>query len=94
MIETIELDPDDIDESGKAGPSWFECPMLPRDDMLAIIQQNKDLDGRSVNLFRNALERKPRSDLLDHYVRPHLYHPGSQSTRSNPTQILSMSSWL
>jgi hypothetical protein len=64
VIDAIEHDSDDSDEFGEPGLSWFECPMLPRGDMLAIIQRNKDLDGRAVNLFKNALERKPRSDLL------------------------------
>jgi hypothetical protein len=84
VIDAIELDPDDIDESGEPGPSWFECTMLPRGDMLAVIQRNKDLDGRSVNLFTNALERKPRSDLLDYYLVPHLYHPGSHYIYTTP----------
>jgi hypothetical protein len=28
--------------------------MLPRGDMLAVIERNKDLDGRAINLFRSA----------------------------------------
>src|ERR1700761_4326451 len=74
----------DIIEYDVPNLNWFECTMLPRGDMLAIIQQHKDLDGRSVNLFRNALERKRRSDLLDHYVRPPLYHPGSHYIYTTP----------
>ena len=46
------------------GPSWFDCPMLPRRDMLGIIERCKDLDGRSVNLFRTAFQGKPGSGLF------------------------------
>ena len=43
---------------------WFECPMMSRGNMLAVIERQKDLDGRAVNLFKNALVREPRSDLV------------------------------
>jgi hypothetical protein len=33
----------------------FDYPML-RADMLVVIEQHKDLDGRAINLFRNALK--------------------------------------
>jgi hypothetical protein len=56
---------------------WFEYPMMSRGDMLAVIERQKDLDGRAVNLFRSALVREPRSDLFRLYIGPHLYHPGS-----------------
>jgi hypothetical protein len=58
--------------------------MLSRGDMLAVIERQKDLDGRAVNLFKNALQREPRSDLLTHYIGPHLYHPGSHYIYTTP----------
>jgi hypothetical protein len=73
----------DFDEP-EPGPSWFDCPMLPCRDMLAVIERRKDLDRRAVNLFRNALEGKPRSDLLDQYLGPHLYLPGSHYIYTTP----------
>jgi hypothetical protein len=75
-------DSPDVPES--EGPSWFACPMLPRSDMLAVIERHRVLDGRAVNLFRNALQRKPRSDLFEHYLGPHLYHPGSHYIYTTP----------
>ena len=87
MIEPIdEEDAEDIDnvDVGEPGPSWFACPMLPRGDMLAVIERHKDLDGRAVNLFKNALQREPRSDLFRHYIGPHLYHPGSHYIYTTP----------
>jgi hypothetical protein len=39
--------------------------MLPRRDMLGIIERNKDLDGRPVNLFRTAFQGKPGSGLFE-----------------------------
>src|SRR5436190_13945469 len=44
--------------------------------MLATIKQKGALDGRSVNLF-SALERPPKSDLLELYLWENLYRPGS-----------------
>jgi hypothetical protein len=38
----------------------------------------------AVNLLRNALQRKPRSDLLEHYSDPHLYHPGPDYLYTSP----------
>src|SRR5690242_13737752 len=73
----------DFDEP-EPGPSWFDCPMLPRRDMLAVIERRKDLDGRAVNLFRNALKRQPRSGLLEHYIGPNFYHPGSHYIYTSP----------
>jgi hypothetical protein len=84
MIDAIEDDPDDRCDVGEPGPSWADCPMLPRGEMLAVIERRKDLDGRAVNLFRNALKGQPRSDLLQHYVGPHLYHPGSHYMYTTP----------
>jgi hypothetical protein len=63
---------------------WFECPVLSHRDMLAVIERQKDLDGRAINLFKNALEREPRSDLFRHYIWPHLYHPGSHYIYTTP----------
>jgi hypothetical protein len=75
-------EPHDIVEPDE--PDWFDCPVLPRRDMLAVVAQHKELDGRSVNLFRNALERQPRSGLLDHYIGPNLYQPGSHYIYTTP----------
>jgi hypothetical protein len=69
-------DLDDLGDLAEPSPSWFECPILRRDDMLATIKQNGGLDGRSVNLF-SALKRPPRSDLLKLYLWENLYRPGS-----------------
>lgn len=60
------------DDFDRSEPSWLDCPMLPRRDMLAVIERCKDLDGRAINLFRTALQGKPRSDLFEHYLRPHI----------------------
>jgi hypothetical protein len=83
----IDLIGDDRDEPGDVGepdPSWFDYPMLPRSEMLTIIERKKDLDGRAVNLFRNALQRPPRSGLFEHYLGPHLYHPDSHYIYTTP----------
>jgi hypothetical protein len=89
MIYPVEDDSDDFEDVAEPEPSWADSPMLPRGDMLAVIQQHKDLDGRAVNLFKNALEREPRSDLLRHYVGPNLYHPGSHYIYTTPDPRLS-----
>jgi hypothetical protein len=67
---------DDLGDLAEPSPSWFECPILRRDEMLATIKQNGGLDGRSVNLF-SALERPRRSDLLELYLWENLYRPES-----------------
>ena len=68
MIDSIGDGLDDSpDVPESEGPSWFACPILPRSDMLAVIERHKALDGRAVNLFRNALKGQPRSDLFEHY---------------------------
>jgi hypothetical protein len=79
MIDRIDDDPEveSNEEADEPDLNWFECPMLPRGEMLAVIERHKDLDGRAVNLFKNALERAPRSDLFRRYVGPNLYHPGT-----------------
>jgi hypothetical protein len=51
----------DIRDVCESGPSWFDCLMLPCVDVLAVIKRTDDLDGQSVNLFRNALEWEPCS---------------------------------
>jgi len=57
--------------------------------MFVVIERRKSLDGRSVNLFKNALKRPPQSDLFKHYIGPNLYHPGSyyMYTTPDPDQI-------
>ena len=52
--------------------------------MLEVIQGRGKLDGRAVNLFRNALQGQPRSDLFEHYLGPNLYQPGSHYIYTNP----------
>jgi hypothetical protein len=86
VIDSIEDDPEveTSEEADEPDLNWFECPMLPRSNMLAVIERNRELDGRSVNLFRNALAREPRSDLFRHYVGPNLYHPGSHYIYTTP----------
>jgi len=66
---------DDLD-FGEPSPSWFDCPILRPDEMLATINRDGSLDGRSVNLFA-ALERPPKSDLFELYLRENLYQPNS-----------------
>ena len=84
MIDAIDDGPDDRCDVGKPGPSWFDCPMLPRGDMLAVIERRKDLNGRGINLFRNALKGQPQSGLLEHYIGPNLYHPGVHYMYTTP----------
>ncbi len=84
MIYPIEDDPDDFADVVEPEPNWAECPMLPRADMLAVIEQRRDMDGRAVNLFRNALRRPLKSDLLKRYIGPNLYHPGSHYIYTTP----------
>jgi hypothetical protein len=76
-------DLDDLDDLVEAGPSWFDCPTLHPDEMLATIKRNGNLDGRSLNLF-SALERPPRSDLFELYLRENLYRPGSHYIYVSP----------
>jgi hypothetical protein len=84
VIDPIHDDPEDAGENAASDLSWADCPMLARGEMLAIIARQKDLDGRAVNLFRSALQGKPRSDLVEHYLGPNLYHPGSHYIYTNP----------
>jgi hypothetical protein len=58
MIDPIDDDPDDpTDVPESEGPSWFERPILPRGEMLALIEERRKVDGRAVNLFRNGSRR-------------------------------------
>ncbi len=84
MIDAIEDGPDDRCDVDEPGPSWFDCPMLPRGDMLAVIERRKDLNGRGINLFRNALKGQPRSDLFEHFLGPNLFSPGSHHMYTTP----------
>jgi hypothetical protein len=88
VIDPIDDDPDGACDFEEPGPSWAECPMLPRSDMLAVIERHKALDRRAVNLFRNALKGQPRSDLFEYYLGPNLYHPlHLHDTRPRPVPI-------
>jgi hypothetical protein len=82
--DELAAEPHDIVYHDIPALDWFDCPMLSRGDMLRVIERQKDLDGRAVNLFRNALVREPRSDLFRHYIGPHLYHPGSHYIYTTP----------
>jgi hypothetical protein len=84
---TDPVDDGDPEADGPAGvrnPSWFDCARLPPAEMLAIIERKAQLDRRGINLFRNALQRKPRSDLFGHYIGPNLYQPGSHYIYTTP----------
>lgn len=80
MIDLIESDP--VEDA--AVFDWFDCALLSRADMLALIERCKNLDGRAVNLFSNALKDKPRSGLLEHYIGPNLYQPGAYYIYTTP----------
>jgi hypothetical protein len=82
--DDLAAEPHDTREPDGPDLDWFDSPMLPRSDMLAVIERHKVLDGRGINLFRNALERQPRSDLLDQYIGPSLYQPGSHYIYTTP----------
>jgi hypothetical protein len=50
--------------------------ILPSDTLLECLKERVyDLGGQGINLFRNAVG-KSKSDLLDHYIRPHLLRQG------------------
>ena len=84
VADELSAEPQNIVEHDLPALDWCECPMLSRGDMLAVIERQKDLDGRAINLFKNALQREPRSDLFRHYIGPHLYHPGSHYIYTTP----------
>lgn len=86
--DDVAAEPHDIVEPDGPDLEWFDCPILPRSDMLAVVERCKKLDGRSINLFRNALVRPPRSDLFQHYIGPNLYHPGSHYVFTTPDPSL------
>lgn len=73
-----------IDEADDRRASWADAPILARAEMLVTIAGHKAVDGRGINLFRNALSREPRSDLLRYYVGPNFYHPGSHYIYTTP----------
>jgi hypothetical protein len=66
VIEPIDDNPDGADDFCEPELNCADCPMLPRSDMFALIERQKALGGRTVNLFRNALKGQPRSDLLEY----------------------------
>jgi hypothetical protein len=84
VTDPIEDDLDDFADIAEPEPNWFQYPILSRSEMLASIQERGNLDGRAVNLFRNALQRPKKSDLLTHYVGLNLYHPGSHYIYTTP----------
>jgi len=86
MTETPNWDTEDIDEILGSRLSWFDCPILPPGEMLATIKRCGGLDGRSLNLFA-ALERPPRSDLFNLYLRENLYQPGSHYVYVTPDAV-------
>jgi hypothetical protein len=72
VIDAIDDGLDDSpDVPEPEGPSWFACPMLPRSDMLAVIERYEKLDGRAVNLFRK--KGQARWIYYNGYIGPHLY---------------------
>jgi hypothetical protein len=54
-VGELAAEPQNIVEHDEPDLDWFACPMLPRGDMLAVIERHRELDGRSVNLFRKRL---------------------------------------
>src|SRR5437762_767470 len=80
MINVMESEPFD----NPADFDWFASPRLSRSEMLKAIQRCTGLDGRGVQLFRNALECRPRSGLLEHYIGPNLYQPGAYYIYTTP----------
>ena len=45
--------------------------------MLAVIERHKAVNGRGDESVQECFQRKLRLDLLEHYIEPHLYNPGS-----------------
>jgi len=54
MIYPIEDDLDDFADVAEPEPSWADCPLLRRADMLGVIEKRGNLDGRAVNMFLNC----------------------------------------
>jgi hypothetical protein len=71
VIEPIGDNPDGTCDFDETELNWADCPVLPRSDMLAVIERHKALNGRAVNLFTK--KGQPRSDLLEYQIGPHLY---------------------
>src|SRR5271167_1527202 len=82
--DEFEDEPQDFFELDEPDLDWFDCPILPRSDMLAVVERCRLLDGRGINLFGNALKLPPRSGLLDRYIGPSLYQPGSHYIYTTP----------
>jgi hypothetical protein len=51
VIEPIDDNPDGADDFCEPELNWADCPMLPRSDMFALIERQKALGGRTVNLL-------------------------------------------
>ena len=43
MIDLTDDDPDGACDFAEPELSWGDCPMLPRDEMLAVIERHKGL---------------------------------------------------
>ena len=84
VTDELAAEPETIADDNVPALNWFECPILSRGDMLTVIERQKDLDGRAINLFKNALQREPVSGLFSCYIGPHLYHPGSYYIYTTP----------
>jgi hypothetical protein len=83
---TVPIDEDDFDEYPDLGPDWLDCPILPPDEMFAVIGRCGELDRRSVNLFA-ALERRPRSGLAELFLWRNLYQPNSHYIYVTPDPV-------
>ena len=89
MIGQMDEEGPDVENTGECDEehlNWYDCPVLPRRDMLTAIVKCKGnvLGGEAINLYRIALTQQPRSGLLTHYVEPNLYHPGSHYIYTTP----------
>lgn len=80
--------PEFYDEPADPRLDWAKSPVLGRQETLAIIEKNRNLDGRGINLFRTALTRVPKSGLISHYVEPHLIQPGAYYIYTTPEPTL------
>jgi hypothetical protein len=83
---TVPIDEHDFDEYPDLGPDWLDCPILPPDEMFAVIGRCGELDRRSVNLFA-ALERRPRSGLAELFLWRNLYQPNSHYIYVTPDPV-------
>jgi hypothetical protein len=80
VIDLIDDDPDGACDFDEPELNWADCPILPCSDIFALIERHGVLDGRAVNLFRNALKGQPRSDLLESASVP----PGAYYNVNDP----------